>query len=420
MLCMVPSRPTGRSAPGSSPSAWMRWLPLFHASAYLAMAGAGAFAVLPSQDWQSRLLALGGCLVFALWYTICVVVNPLWWMKHLLKTWGYLGIIWMIWLGLTSLNVSFFGMVSVLFLQIFLFLPLSWKIISALILLAFSALFGSLVYGVDNSIYLFLGMMLGAILIAFFVSSSIQQNYVQHHLIQELEETKLELAHVERQAGIVEERQRLAYEIHDTLAQGFSSIVMHLEAAEAKWQGEATVVSQHIDRARRIARENASEARRLIWALQSEALGRASLGEVLSTLAARWSSENEIAASAAMTGDPYPLRPEYEHLLLRAAQEALTNVRKHAQASRITMTLSYMDQMVTLDVEDNGRGFEPGARKGLVDLGGAQTSGFGLKSLRERIEKLGGTLTLESVPGEGTILAVALPTPSQENQEQTL
>jgi signal transduction histidine kinase len=305
-------------------------------------------------------------------------------------------------------------------LQIFLFLPLSWKIIIALILLAFSTLFVSLVYGMNNSIYLFLGIMFVVILTAFFVSSSIQKNYVQHNLIKELEETRQALARVERQAGVVEERQRLAYEIHDTLAQGFSSIVMHLEAAEAKWQGEATVVSEHIDRARRIARENASEARRLIWALQSEALGRASLGEVLSTLAARWSSENEIASSAAVTGDIYPLRPEYEHILLRAAQEALTNVRKHAQASRITMTLSYMDQVVTLDIEDNGTGFELGAREDLVDLVGAQSSGFGLKSLGVRIEKLGGTLTIESAPGEGTILAVALPTPSQENQEQIL
>ncbi|GHO46946.1 hypothetical protein KSX_51090 [Ktedonospora formicarum] len=384
------------------------------------MAGAVTFAMLPAQDWQSRTLALGGCLVFALWYGICVFVNPLWWMKHLLKTCGYLGISWMIWLGLVYLNVSFFDMLYILFLQIFLFLPLSWKIIVALILLVFSTFFVSLVYGMNNSIYFFLGIMFVVILTAFFVSSSIKQNYVQHNLIKELEETRQALARAERQAGVIEERQRLAYEIHDTLAQGFSSIVMHLEAAEAKWQGEATVVSEHIDRARRIARENASEARRLIWALQSEALGRASLGEVLSTLVARWSSENEISASAAVTGDIYPLRPEYEHILLRAAQEALTNVRKHAQASRITMTLSYMDQMVTLDIEDNGTGFEPGAREDLVDLAGAQSSGFGLKSLRERIEKLGGTLTIESAPGEGTILAAALPTPSQENQEQTL
>lgn len=166
------------------------------------------------------------------------------------------------------------------------------------------------------------------------------------------------LAAAERQAGITQERQRLAREIHDTLAQGFTSIVMNLESAEAALPAELTTPQRFLDQARRTARENLAEARRLLWALQPAALERATLGEVLTHLAARWEEESGVQALSTTTGTVHALRPEIEVTLLRAAQEALANAHKHASASQVVLTLSYMDGMVVLDVQDNGIGFE--------------------------------------------------------------
>jgi signal transduction histidine kinase len=241
----------------------------------------------------------------------------------------------------------------------------------------------------------------------FFIEAIIRQSRERHLLLQELEVTRHELAVAERQAGVIEERQRLAREIHDTLVQGFTSIVMQLEAAEGVLSFDSKMLQKHLDQARRTARENLIEARRLMWALQPQAFDHASLPEVLTHLTSSWSEENRVIANAIITGVTCSLRPEIEVTLLRAAQEALANAGKHAHASQVTVTLSYMEDEVVLDVQDNGRGFD--TEQLSVCLAGEATSGFGLKALRERVAQLNGTLSIESAPGEGTTVAVALP-----------
>ncbi|MGB3634747.1 MAG: sensor histidine kinase [Rubrobacteraceae bacterium] len=210
-----------------------------------------------------------------------------------------------------------------------------------------------------------------------------------------------------RKAGILGERQRLAREIHDTLAQGFTSIVMNLEAAEGalpKEISEEARAKWHLDQARFTARESLTEARRLVWALRPESLDNASLPEALAQLTARWADSSGVEASANVTGTPRPIPAEAEVTLVRVAQEALANVLKHAAASRAVVTVSYMDDLVALDVIDDGVGFDPEGER--ID---APEGGFGLKAMRERIEQLGGSLTIESSPGEGTTLVAELP-----------
>jgi len=211
-----------------------------------------------------------------------------------------------------------------------------------------------------------------------------------------------------RQAGVLRERQRMAHEIHDTLAQGFTSIVMNLEAAEGAMPPSTDRARHHLDQARLTARESLTEARRLVWALRPEALENASLPEALERLVERWRGESSIVASVATTGTPCPLPSEIEATLFRVAQEALSNVRKHAPgANRVALTLSYMGDTVALDARDDGEGFDPdreAERKRDQNSGG-----FGLKGMRERVESVGGTLSVESVIGEGTTLAVKLP-----------
>lgn len=212
-----------------------------------------------------------------------------------------------------------------------------------------------------------------------------------------------------RQAGVLIERQRLAREIHDTLAQGFISVITNLTAAEAERHLDAadTASSRHLEEARRTARASLAETRRLVWALRPEPLDRRSLSEALGELAKEWSEETGVEAHAVTTGTPRPLLPEIEIALLRAAQEALANVRKHARATKVNVTLSYMDDVVVLDVLDDGSGFDPARLKSSMEFHDA--GGFGLVAMRERVEQLGGTLTVESTPGEGTTIVVELP-----------
>ena len=199
----------------------------------------------------------------------------------------------------------------------------------------------------------------------------------------------------------------MAREIHDTLAQGFTSIVMHLEAAEQALPSEAEIAHQHLDQARRTARDSLEEARRMIWATRPELLEQASLPDALTHIVARWKEESNISATAAITGTPHPLPADLEVTLLRAAQEALANARKHARAGQVTVTLSYMNDLVALDVHDNGTGFD--TRSGKLQSHTGVEGGFGLQAMRERVRQLGGSFLIESAPGEGTTLVVELP-----------
>ena len=217
----------------------------------------------------------------------------------------------------------------------------------------------------------------------------------------------LRLIEQAQQAGVSSERQRLAQEIHDTLAQAFTSIVMKLEAAEGALPTDPGSVRRFLDQARGIARESLAEARRLMWALRPESLERSSLPEALARLAERWSEECGVSASTTVTGTPHPLTPDTEVTLMRVAQEALTNCRKYAQARQVTIALSYMNNLVTLNVQDDGVGFDPAELH--PDSSDQSTGGYGLVGVRERVEQLRGTMLIESTPGEGATLMVAIP-----------
>ena len=221
----------------------------------------------------------------------------------------------------------------------------------------------------------------------------------------------LRLVEEARKGAVLRERQRMAGEIHDTLAQGFTSIVMHVEAAGGALERNTDKARLHLEQIGRTSRESLNEARRLIWALHPEQLEKASLPEALQKLIERWSEESGIEASVQITGAPDALAPVVEATLLRSAQEALANVRKHARASRVALTLSYMADVVMLDVRDDGVGFKPETvrkpyqfRQRTVEKGG-----FGLGGMRERAERAGGKVLVDSAPGEGTTLAVELP-----------
>lgn len=200
-----------------------------------------------------------------------------------------------------------------------------------------------------------------------------------------------------RESGAQDERQRLAREIHDTLAQGLAGIITQLQAAERSVPapGETDV---HVARALGLARSSLAEARRSVQALGPQELGRAHLPEALRTLTERWSHDHDVRAHVEITGAREPLSPAIEVSLFRVVQESLTNVAKHAEASRVGVTLSYAGTEVLLDVRDDGRGFAAGVG-----------TGFGLTSMRQRIRGVGGHLEVQTAPGEGTSVSARVP-----------
>ncbi|WP_432930750.1 sensor histidine kinase [Microbispora sp. CA-135349] len=210
-----------------------------------------------------------------------------------------------------------------------------------------------------------------------------------------------------RAAGVLDERARMAREIHDTLAQSLTGIVTQLQAAEHAADDPAAWRRHHAA-ATALAREGLTEARRSVNELRPEPLETGRLADAVTEVVAEWSARHGIPAQVTVTGETRTMRPEAEVALLRVAQEALANVAKHAgTATRVGLTLSYMDRQVALDVRDDGRGFDPTVR---VERDG----GFGLVAMRQRIEALSGTLQIESEVGGGTGLSACLPAGAPE------
>jgi signal transduction histidine kinase len=198
-----------------------------------------------------------------------------------------------------------------------------------------------------------------------------------------------------RDTAVVEERQRMAREIHDTIAQGLIGVITQLEAAK----NNETEITQRLDHAIKLARESLAEARRSVQALVPVQLEGRSLPDALEHVTERWSLLNDVPTVVTTTGEVIPLRPEVEVAVLRVVQEALSNVAKHARASRVGVTLSYMGDLVSIDVRDDGVGMSPNGHD----------QGFGLTSMRQRVEALSGNLEIESAPSEGTAVSVSLP-----------
>jgi signal transduction histidine kinase len=211
-----------------------------------------------------------------------------------------------------------------------------------------------------------------------------------------------------RQSGVSEERRRLAREIHDTLAQGLIGIITQLQAAQGAGAGGGEEAARHLELAIGLAREGLTEARRSVQALAPQPLAEARLPDAIQDVATRWCELHSLEVSFTTTGTPRVMRPEVEVALLRTAQEALANVARHAHATRVGLTLSYMEDLVTLDVRDDGVGFATvngsGPRRP-VDAPG----GFGLGGMRQRVEGVAGTLEIESEPDGGTAICAAVP-----------
>ncbi|MPQ98588.1 sensor histidine kinase [Modestobacter sp. I12A-02628] len=245
---------------------------------------------------------------------------------------------------------------------------------------------------VDSAVGLTFSIALGV-----WISRVLAQSRERASLIEQLESTRAELATAHREQGVVAERERLAREVHDTLAQGYTSIVVLAQTAAVQVDRDPAGARERLALIEEVARENLAEARAMVAAFSPVALDGSTLVEALQRLADRFGRETgtSVRVDAVALGDGAVLRRDEEIVLLRGAQEALTNVRRHAAASAVVVRLSRVRGVVSVHVEDDGVGFDP-----------SRAHGAGLTGLRDRVGQVGGSVEVASAPGEGTRVTV--------------
>jgi len=230
-----------------------------------------------------------------------------------------------------------------------------------------------------------------ALWLGFWIGRVIDQSAERGDLIDELERSRAEVARLSHEAGAAAERARLAGEIHDTLAQGFTSIITLLQAADPELRDERLALAV------RTAKENLAESRALVAALSPAALASASLPDAVRRQASRFTAESGLPATVRVTGAERELPTATEVVLLRATQEALTNIRRHANARAVAVLLAFGETTVRLVVRDDGGGFT------------SSVQGFGLRGMRARAEQVAGALRVKSDPGRGTTIELEVP-----------
>ncbi|WP_043683981.1 sensor histidine kinase [Streptomyces xylophagus] len=222
----------------------------------------------------------------------------------------------------------------------------------------------------------------------------IEQSQERAELIAELDASRHEVSRLSSAHGALAERERMAREIHDTLAQGFTSLLMLVQAVEAELDDDLPQARRHLSLMDETARQNLAEARALVAGGAPADLADATLPDALRRLAARHDATFQV------TGPVRALPAGPEVVALRSCQEALANARKHAGSSAtVCLALTYTDETLTVSVRDDGCGFDPGAVSG----------GYGLAGLRARVAEVGGTARVRSAAGEGTTVTVRLP-----------
>jgi signal transduction histidine kinase len=293
-----------------------------------------------------------------------------------------------------------------LFPQMWAMLSTRWAVIGTVVVVtAFAVLrWAQLDFSTDGLVEILVSSTISmglSLSLGLFINRIVAEAETRALTIDELRTTQAQLASSERDRGVHEERERLSREIHDTLAQGFTSVVALARAADsALGRGDVAAARERLALLERTASDNLDEARLIVAELTPGHLQSRTLGEALHRLGAAVSSENGLRADVHVEGQPVPLGGSAEVVILRTAQEALSNVRRHARAGHVDLTLAYLDpKRVVLEVRDDGRGFDPQVPR----------AGFGLDGVRARAAQLGGAVRVDSEPGAGTTLRLEVP-----------
>lgn len=253
--------------------------------------------------------------------------------------------------------------------------------------------------GGGNDVAMLLGPLAVGVMLTLIYDRLEQDAAEQRRLHAAVSQAQERLAATERRAGTIEERARVSREIHDTVTQGLASSLLLLEAASRAWPGPSA--RDDVRTATGMLRQNLAETRSLVHELASPGLDAAPLQEALRQAATHYVP----AVRLQVTGDPRAVPAAVRHALLRVVQSAAANTARHASAANATLTLGFLPGAVTLDVFDDGAGFDPSSLAPPSAAGG-----YGLRAMRQRVEQLGGVFSVESSPGGGTVVAAELPT----------
>ncbi|WP_020499647.1 sensor histidine kinase [Sciscionella marina] len=392
---------------------------------WVLLAGLTGFTVAEKHGVPGSLAVdLGLCGLAALWMLVLFTLRPAWRLRPVLMTVFVFGLL-VIMVALVVRDPWFGAFVPAAYIYSFRLIPWPWQLpmIAAVALIAGTAqateIDKSTTLGMLSFFAVLLVNVVPMCVFAWLVWLGARRSAEREKALEDVHEANIQLEatlaenqrlHEQlldkaREAGVHDERRRMAREIHDTLAQGLTGIIAQLQAAEQVPENQREW-RRHLASATGLARESLAEARRSVHALRPEPLRTARLDDALAEVTERWSVRNGIPAELTTTGTARTLDTDTETALLRVTQEALANVAKHARANRVGVTLSYFAEEVAVDVLDDGCGFEPGTRTG--------GTGFGLSGMRQRIEGVRGTLQVESMPGSGTGISARVPASAEE------
>jgi signal transduction histidine kinase len=357
-------------------TAWRRSLPYWDAYYAVVLVGTIVFSF---NNVSAAIL-----LLMALWYVAFGrrVINGtgLNW-RH----WLYLGVIWLMLIAAVRFSGGAAFILFALAAQAHIGLPFRLAVVVSTVLNLTPT---AVRFLRDGSFLLDLTIGLMGVVLSAIIGLTIDRLVQQSNA---LAESRAEVARLSRLA----ERQRLAGDLHDTIAQGLSSVVMLVQAADAALDRDREQARRHLELAARTARENLQELRSVLEALMPT---EHHLEEALRRLASRFAEETGVPAGVEIHGTARALPSSTEVVLLRAAQESLSNVRRHARASRVSVELTFDAQTVSLQVRDDGLGFEPETT----------TAGHGLAAMRSRVTEAGGEVAVQPTEN-GTTVLVAVP-----------
>ncbi|TWP34209.1 sensor histidine kinase [Leekyejoonella antrihumi] len=401
--------PTNRSRHGADSTTVMRTMQFALHGLFVLLLVVGA--VRAAQDPSHPIASVIGAVVLIAWYAVGIRAAR---SDDPRAGTGWFLILVLGWVALICLSPEFSWVAFALF---FLSLHLLPRVpaLGTVALITIAVVVAQIVDGTSNPAASVIGPCMGALVavgISWIYAGLHAETAARQQLVDELIATQDAVADAQRQTGVLTERSRLARDIHDTLAQSFSSIVL-LSRAGLAGEPDGDRLHDLMSQIDQVASSGLKDARIVVRALAPDELEQAPLPAALGRLLERLGRQSGIHTDLVVDGEPRPLPTTIEVALLRLAQGALANVQQHAQAPQVTLTITYQDDAVALDVVDNGVGFDPRVR--VPATGG----GFGLRAMRERLADLQGTLAVESAPGDGTAVSAGIPLHSVDVQEES-
>ncbi len=395
-------------APGSSAAfadAWRRQLPWWHLTFGIVWVAGLLITVLGSPGRFGKIVDIGGvvalAVVYGLFGTRALRREDL----RLAVTYQVLA--WAILLGLQLSNpvTGTWIFYFVLFPHMWAMLEPRWATLGTLVAVGAltSTRWSTAAFSPDALPAIAISAVISiglAVALGMFIHRIVLEAQSRAVIVDELRSAQARLAAAERESGILQERERLSREIHDTLAQGFTSVITLARAVDAALQrGDADTARDRLELLRTTAEDNLSEARLIVAETTPTHLRSRTVAEALERLVVTLAAETGIDARFEVIGSPAPLGTTVEVVLVRAAQEALANVRRHSGAAHARVSLTYRDgEVVVLRVCDDGRGRAPDA-----------ATGFGLDGIHTRALEVGGVAHVDSTPGGGTTVTVQVP-----------